>query len=115
MNPVNYNIEIISAPSILGLRSSGVEQLGESLLASGLREKLKCIQPVIHVPPLNHLYNEKRDKETNSLNPVTIRDFSLTLSKSISKTIEQHRFAFVLGGDCSILIGIMPALKTKGK
>ncbi len=97
------------------MRSNGVEQLGESLLASGLAEKLKYTQPVIHVTTLNHLYNKKRDKETNCLNPETIRDFSLILSKAIGDTIDKNRFAFVLGGDCSILLGIMPALKEKGK
>ena len=115
MKSLKYDIEIISAPSILGLRSNGVERLGESLLASGLVEKLKYTQPVIHVPTLNHLYNKKRDQETNCLNPITIRDFSLLLKKAIGDTIDKNRFAFVLGGDCSILIGIMPALKAKGK
>ena len=114
MKSLKYDIEIISAPSILGLRSNGVEKLGESLLASGLAEKLKYTQPVIHVPTLNHLYNKKRDNEANCLNPVTIRDFSLTLSKTISDTISKKHFAFVLGGDCSILLGIMPALKAEG-
>jgi arginase len=97
------------------LRANGVERLGESLLASGLAEKLKYSQPVIHVPTLNHLYNKKRDKETNCLNPETIKDFSLLLSKVIGDTIDKNRFAFVLGGDCSILVGIMPVLKAKGK
>ena len=115
MRPLKYDIEIISAPSILGLRSNGVEQLGESLLASGLAEKLKYTQPVIHVPTLNHLYNKKRDKRTNCLNPETIRDFSLTLSKTVGDAINKEHFAFVLGEDCSILLGIMPALKAKGK
>jgi arginase len=110
MKSVKYDIEIISAPSILGLGPNGVEQLGESLLASGLAEKLKYSQPVIHVPTLNHLYNKKRDKETNCLNPIAIRDFSLTLSEVISETIKKDRFAFVLGGDCSSVLGIMAAL-----
>ena len=60
VKPLQYDIEIISAPSILGLRSNGVEKLGESLLASGLAEKLKYAQPVIYVPTLNHLYNKKK-------------------------------------------------------
>lgn len=115
MKSVKYDIEIISAPSILGLRSSGVEQLGESLLASGLAERLKYTQPIIHVPTLNHLYNKKRDQETNCVNPVAIRDFSLLLSNAIGDTIDKSRFVFVLGGDCSILLGVMPALKAKGK
>jgi arginase len=109
------DIEIISAPSILGLRPNGVAYLGESLLNAGLAEKLKHRQPVTHVPTLNHLYNKKRDDETNCMNPEAIRDFSLTLSEVIFETIKKNRFAFVLGGDCSILLGIMTALKLKGK
>jgi arginase len=109
-----YEIEIISAPSILGLNPTGVQYLGESLLASGLAENLKSKNPVIHVPTLNNLYSEKRDPETNCLNAIPIRDFSLTLAKTISDTIKKDRLTFVLGGDCSILIGIMSALKAKG-
>lgn len=91
-----------------------MEDLAKSLLSSGLAEKLNVMFPVVDVPVLNHLYSHKRDKETNCLNTMSIRDFSLTLSKFISGTIEKDRFAFVLGGDCSILLGIMPALKIKG-
>ena len=40
-----------------------------------------------------------------------IHEFSLSLKKVITDT---HHFALVLGGDCSILLGIMPALKSKG-
>ena len=114
MNSLKYDIEILSAPSILGLKPTGVENLGESLLASGLAENLQSAHPVIHVPPLNHLYSDKRDTETNCLNPKPIRDFSLTLGKAVANTIDRGRFAFVLGGDCSLLLGIMAALKAKG-
>ncbi len=108
------DITIISAPSILGLQSKGVERLGDSLLSAGLAEKLNYKQPVIHVPTLNHLRSSKRDKDTNCLNPIAVRDFSLALGEYISSTINKDRFAFILGGDCSILLGIMPALKKKG-
>jgi len=111
---LNYNIEIISAPSILGLKPSGVEDLGKSLLASGLAEKLQSLHPVIHVPALNFLYNYKRDNESNCLNAKPIRDFSLTLGRTVLETIDRNRFAFILGGDCSILLGIMSGLKEKG-
>jgi arginase len=110
-----YDIEIISAPSILGLKPGGVEKLPASLLASGLEKNLKTTRPVIHVPTLNHLYIDKRDPETNCLNPIALRDFSLVFGKTINDTISKNRFVFVLGGDCSILLGIMPALKVKGK
>ena len=107
------NIQIISAPSILGLKPTGVENLGEGLLACGLAEKLNATNPVIIVPDLNHLYNSSRDPDTDCLNATPIREFSLALSQTIADTIANDRFALVLGGDCSILLGIMPALKAK--
>jgi arginase len=109
-----YDIEIISAPSILGLKPTGVEKLGESLLTAGLADNLKSETAVIHVPALNNLYHDKRDPESNVLNAVPIRDFSLTLGKIVSGTIKRNRLAFVLGGDCSIMIGTMSALKANG-
>jgi arginase len=114
MKQIKHDIEIISAPSILGLKPTGVQNLSESLITSGLAENLRSERPVIHVPTLNILYNSKRDKETNCLNTIAIRDFSLTLSKAVSGALDKDHFAFVLGGDCSILLGIMPALKVKG-
>lgn len=115
MHLVNKNIEIISASSILGLKPTGVEGLSESLLTSGLAEFLQSQHPVVHVQTLNALYNEKRDPETKCLNVKAIKDFSLRLGQTVSDTINKIRFPFVLGGDCSILIGIMSALKAKGK
>lgn len=106
---MSLKVEIIAAPSILGLRPSGVENLAESLLQAGLAKKLHA--PVKHVPTLNDAYNAKRDPATNCLNPSLLRDFSITLSKAVADAVH---FPIVLGGDCSILLGIMPALKTKG-
>lgn len=108
------DIQIISAPSVLGLKLTGVERLGKSLLGSGLAENLRTTHPVIHVPDLNHQYDKKRDPRTGCLNTISLADFSIALSKAVSKTINKNRFAFILGGDCSILIGAMVALKAKG-
>jgi arginase len=109
-----HDIQIISAPSILGLKPNGVQELAKSLLASGLRENLNSGPPAMHVPTLNDLYSEVRDEETNCLNPQAIKEFSLTLWRVVFDTMNKNLFAFVLGGDCSILLGIMPALKKKG-
>lgn len=114
MHLVNHDIEVISAPSILGLKPSGVQELSESLLTSGLAESLQLQQPVVHVKTLNRWYSEKRDSRTNCLNSKTIREFSLTLGQAVIDTKNKNRFPLVLGGDCSILIGIMSALKANG-
>jgi arginase len=107
-------IQIISAPSILGLKPGGVEKLPESLLANDLLEKLNCEKPVLSIPSLNSQYSFERDTETNCLNAGSIRDFSLALNDEVTKSLEHSNFSLVLGGDCSILIGIMPALKQNG-
>jgi arginase len=69
---------IIDAPSILGLRPTGVQYLPEALKAAGLMKKLKAEYEgrVLSLP-----YNPQRDKSTLLLNPDTIRAFSLQLAK----------------------------------
>jgi arginase len=108
------NIEIISAPSILGLRPGGVQDLAKSLLDAGLASRLQVNFPVRRVYTLNALYSDKRDVQTNCLNPQQIRSFSRALCEEVTQVMNEGRFPFVLGGDCSILIGIMPALKLHG-
>ena len=108
------DIGIISAPSILGLRPSGVELLADRLLEAGLAESTGTPYLVQQVPTLNAQYSHKRDAQTNCLNPIALRDFSLQLSQVVSDRLGQQRFPLVLGGDCSILLGIMPALRSMG-
>lgn len=110
-----YDIQIISAPSTLGLRSDGVEHLPKAILKYALPEKIKSAHEIITVPTLNHLKSGKRDPKTLCLNPTAIKDFSVNLMSIICNVLDVKRFAFTLGGDCSILLGIAPALKQKGK
>lgn len=108
-------IELLSAPSILGLQPTGVELLAHSLLKNGLAERLGTDKPVVEIPTLNHLYSAERDLQTACLNPGLIMDFSQHLSKEIAARAGDNRFQVVLGGDCSILLGIMHGLKKQGE
>lgn len=108
------DIQIISAASILGLKPSGVQLLPAALLSNGLKEKLHSNNPIIDVPTLNHLYHPERSKETGLLNGESLKAFSISLKDVIQKFPFDRKFALVLGGDCSILIGIMLALKSQG-
>ncbi len=108
------NLEIISAPSILGLRPSGVQHLAQSMLAAGLEGALQTANPVRYLPTLNTLYSDKRDRETHCLNVKAIANFSQLLASAVSDSLLKKRFPVVLGGDCSILVGIMPAMKAQG-
>ncbi|WP_257669742.1 arginase family protein [Parapedobacter tibetensis] len=111
---MKQKIQIISAPSILGLKPTGVEQLANVLLNTGRLHKLKYVEPLIEVPTLNAGYNKHRDHKTKCLNPTAIHDFSRILMSYIAEQIDKSNFPLVLGGDCSILIGIMPGLRSKG-
>lgn len=112
--PVRSDIQIITAASILGLKPNGVEQLPSSLLSNGLQDKLRAQTPIIEVPTLNHLYTNDRDKRTAIINTESLKSFSVVLSKTIQQIQLEKNFLLILGGDCSILIGIMLALKSKG-
>ncbi|MBT1698724.1 arginase family protein [Fulvivirgaceae bacterium PWU4] len=105
--------QIVSAPSILGLRPSGVERLAESLLSNGLKEKMGATNPVLEIATLNHTYSRERNANL-MLNEDQLAAFSDTMYGEIGKLFDARRFPLVLGGDCSIIIGIMAALKSKG-
>lgn len=108
----DYNIEILSAPSILGLKPSGVEKLADTLLACGLADALQVYHPVKSIPTFNHLYSTKRDAVTQCLNSNTLREFSVILGREVKQTVRQKKFALVLGGDCSVLIGACTGLRS---
>ncbi|HEX5891597.1 MAG TPA: arginase family protein [Nitrososphaeraceae archaeon] len=103
---------IIDAPSILGLRPTGVEYLPEALKAAGLMERLNA-DYAGRVSPLP--YNSERDKVTLLLNPDSIKRFSVQLADRVSSVIRSRRYPIVLGGDCSILIGNLLALRRLGR
>jgi arginase len=103
---------IIDAPSILGLRPTGVEHLPDALKAAGLMEKLNAgyAGKVSSLP-----YNSERDKKNLLLNPNSIKAFSLQLADKVSSVILNKQYPIVLGGDCSILIGNLLDLRRLGR
>jgi len=103
---------IIEAPSVLGLFPKGVETLPEALLAAGLAEKLDARHAGRVAPPP---YDPHRDPETLLLNPRGIADFSVALADAVSSVVDDGAFPVVLGGDCSIVLGNLLALKRRGR
>jgi arginase len=103
---------VIDAPSILGLRPTGVERLPEALKAGGLLMRLNAeFAGRVEPPP----YNPQRDLETLILNPDGLRAYSLRLAEAVTGVLRQGKFPLVLGGDCSNIIGIMLALRRAGR
>ena len=104
---------VIDAPSILGLRPTGVELLPKALRAAGLLERLNAEYGGIVAP--TSPYNHSRDEETKLLNAEAIKEYSLKLAEAVKRQLHKNKFPIVIGGDCSILIGNLLALRRLGR
>nr|AHN97965.1 putative Arginase [uncultured bacterium lac160] len=103
---------LLHAPSILGLRPTGVERLPEALEAAGLRSGLGAeFAGRIEPPP----YDPRRDPKTGILNPTGLVGFSRRLADAVTRELRRGAFPIVLGGDCSNLIGCALALRGMGR
>lgn len=118
MPTLKHRIAVIDAPSNLGLmppapgRASGVTGLPEALRMAGLVTKLDAIEAGRVAPPP---YSPEIDPEMRIRNTHAIREFSIALARRVKKVIERDQFPLVLGGDCSILIGNMLALRQRAR
>lgn len=108
-----HPVAVIAAPSDLGLRPSGVAELPRALRRAGILRTLRDVEDAgaIDVPG----YVSIRDSATGIMNPQGIREVSQDLAALIETSLGASRFPLVLGGDCSILLGVMLALKRRGR
>ncbi|MGI0019234.1 MAG: arginase family protein [Nitrososphaera sp.] len=88
-----------------------MENLPQALRACGLLQALAAADAGKVVPPP---YSHERDADTNILNPLGIRSYSLSLAEKVTSILKDNQFPLVLGGDCSILIGNALALRRTG-
>lgn len=112
MRPGERRYAIVEAPSILGLKPTGVDRLASTLLQHGLAERLNA-RYAGRVDPLP--YSMERDPETQTLNAHAIAAWSPRLADVVEEVLDRGEFPLVLGGDCSILLGPTLALKRRGR
>jgi arginase len=111
-------IVILDAPSNLGLRpprdnhEPGVWRLPQSLRARGIIQKLSA-RDAGAVPRLP--YSPDGDAVTGFLNGPRIAKYTTQLATRIGALLEENVFPFVIGGDCSILLGSALALRRRGR
>jgi arginase len=104
---------IIEAPSILGLKPTGVDELPATLLGHGLAEALGARRAGRVAP--SAAYDSQRDPTTLTLNARGIIDYSSQLANAVTDVIERGEFPILLGGDCSILLGSALAFRRRGR
>jgi arginase len=104
---------LLEAPSTLGLRSTGVDQLPAALLRHGLAERLPGRRAGLVAPRLTR--SQERDPETLTLNAGAIARYTVELADAVGALLDAGEFPVVLGGDCSIALGPALALRRRGR
>ena len=110
--PTTSRYAIVEAPSVLGLKPTGVDGLAAALLRHGLADRLGARVAVRLTPPP---YAFARPADTGTLNADGIARFSSALADAVGDVIAAGDRPFVLGGDCSILLGSLLALRRRGR
>src|SRR5262245_59413417 len=108
--PVPWSI--IEAPSILGLRPTGVQELPRALDAAGLAAGLGARRSG-RVEPLP--YDDRRDPRTGMLNTAALVEYTIRLADAVTAAHDRGERPLVLGGDCTILLGNLLALARRGR
>lgn len=104
---------ILEAPSILGLKPTGVDRLPSALLQHGLVDQLHARHAGRVTPSAP--YDTTRDPQTLTLNARGIAEYSVQLADAVADIIDRDEFPFLLGGDCSIVLGSTLALRRRGR
>jgi len=109
---------VIEAPSNLGLRpprpgaQPGVRRLPEALEAAGFSKRIGAERAGRVEPPP---YTGAIDPQSGIREAPAVRDYSIRLAEAVGKVIDGGKFPIVLGGDCSILLGNLLALRNRGR
>lgn len=104
---------ILEAPCILGLKPTGVDRLPATLLQHGLADQLQA-RRAGRVEP-SAAYDTTRDPQTLTLNAHGIAEYSVRLANAVADIVGRGEFPILLGGDCSIVLGSMLALRRRGR
>lgn len=106
---LNRALTVIEAPTNLGLKTPesgvtpGVNRLPTWFRQHGLHQRLSESTPVVTVAAPPH--TNELDLETGVRQADDVAEYSQKLAQEVKEAVDQQKFALVLGGDCSVLIG----------
>ncbi len=115
---MDRRIVVLDAPSNLGLRppapgkEPGVRQLPDRLRAHRLLERIGAEDGGrVLAPP----YDPAIAPLTGIRNALAIEAYSRQLAVAVQPIVSSKAFLLILGGDCSILLGPLLALRRRGR
>lgn len=106
-----HRFAVVRAPSGLGLRSAGVEGLGDALLGRGLARALDARTATTVAPPPA---SGVRDPASGVLNGPEVAAYAVALADAIGPVLDAGDVPLVLGGDCSVLLGGALTMRRRG-
>lgn len=110
-------VSIVTAPSSLGLRPNekgkepGTWRAPEVLLDAGIADAVSA-RNVVKLPRQRYDFAEQAG--TRIRNGNALRAFLLELAGNVQAELDAGRFPLVLGGDCSVMLGCLYALRRAG-
>lgn len=114
----SHRLVVVDAPSNLGLRppspgkEPGVKRLARTLRAHGLVERLAARDGGGVTPGP---YSFALDPDVGVRNLEGVRQVALDLADHLTPILARGEVPLVLGGDCSVLLGPMLALRQRGR
>jgi arginase len=102
---------ILQVETNLGLRPGGVERLGSALLDLGLAGRIGAkIADGLHAPT----FDERRDPMLGARNVPAVVALAIEQAGRVGAILDAGEFPVVLGGDDSVLLGCLLALRRRG-
>jgi arginase len=102
---------ILHVETNLGLRPGGVERLGSTLLGLGLAERIGAeVVETLQAPA----FGEERDPVFGTRNLQAIAKLAREQADRVGRILDEGSFPLVLGGDDSVLLGCLLALRRRG-
>jgi arginase len=109
---LHHRYAVIPAPSALGLHVDGVARTPTVLLEHGLAEAIRArVAPVVAAPA----GSGRTDPLVGVYNGDEIAAYAHDLAAAVTDVLDRDEFPVVLGGDCSILLGAMTAVRSRGR
>jgi arginase len=102
---------ILHVETNLGLRRGGVERLGAVLLELGLAERVGAtVANVLRAPD----FDDRRDPVLGARNVPAVAALAIEKADRVGEILDEGGFPVVLGGDDSVLLGCLLALRRRG-
>ena len=104
-------IAVIGVPSSAGARRTGQDRAPDSFCRAGLMECLRAAGlDVVEFVNLDHVAFVPDPANPKQQNLDRVVDVAQRVAQQVSKTVAAHANAIVLGGDCTITLGVLCGL-----